>query len=87
MYTLLIANDKAEKRLREYIQQREDIKNKLDRLKTDPRRELDAHPLHGRLDGKWSCWLGSNLRMIYSIDDKNQTIIIEAIGTHKEYRN
>ncbi len=49
MYKIQIANDKTEKRLREYIQQRNDIKNELDRLKIDPRRELDAHPLHGKL--------------------------------------
>jgi len=45
------------------------IKEKLDKLKIDPRRNLGAHPLHGRLEGKWSCWLGSNIRMIYSIND------------------
>ena len=49
MYKIQIANDKTEKRLREYIQQRNDIKNKLDRLKIDPRRELDAHTVHGKL--------------------------------------
>ncbi len=85
MYDIHIANDKTEKRLREYIKQRGDIKNKLDRLKIDPRRELDAHPLHGRLAGKWSCWLGSNMRIIYSINDIEKIIIIEAIGTHKVY--
>ncbi len=85
MYKIQIANDKTEKRLREYIQQRNDIKNKLDRLKIDPRRELDAHPLHGKLAGKWSCWLGSNIRIIYSINDIEETITIEAAGTHKVY--
>ncbi|MDP2925298.1 MAG: type II toxin-antitoxin system mRNA interferase toxin, RelE/StbE family [Nanoarchaeota archaeon] len=87
MYKIQIANDKTEKRLREYIQQRNEIKNKLDRLKIDPRRELDAHHLHGRLAGKWSCWLGSNIRLVYTINDSNETIIIEAVGTHKAYRN
>ncbi len=85
MYKIQIANDKAEKRLRKYIQQRNDIKNKLERLKVDPRRELGAHPLHGRLDGKWGCWLGSNIRIIYSINDTKETITIEAVGTHKIY--
>lgn len=85
MYRLLIGNNKAEKRLREYIEQRGDVKNKLDRLRNNPREELDAHPLHGRLAGKWSCWIGSNIRLIYVIDDLNQTIIIEAVGTHKVY--
>lgn len=85
MYRFQIANTRTEKRLREYIRQREDIKNKLDRLKIDPRRELNAHPLHGRLTGKWSCWLGSNIRIIYSINDIEKVIVIEAIGTHKIY--
>jgi addiction module RelE/StbE family toxin len=84
-YKIQIANDRTEKMLKEYIQQRNDIKNKLDRLKIDPRRELDAHPLHGRLAGKWSCWFGSNIRIIYSINDIEETIRIEAVGTHKIY--
>ena len=85
MYKIQIASSKIEKMLRGYIQQRDDIKNKLDRLKIDPRRELNAHSLHGRLAGKWSCWLGSNIRIVYSINDIEKTIIIEAIGTHKIY--
>ncbi|MEK6914540.1 MAG: hypothetical protein AABW83_02710, partial [Nanoarchaeota archaeon] len=66
MYKIQTANNRTEKRLRIYLQQRDNIKNKLNRLKIDPRRELDAHPLHGRLSGKWSCWLSSNIRIIYS---------------------
>ena len=58
MYKLFTANDKAEKRLRDYIELRKDVKNKLERLKLDPRKELGAHPLHGFLKGKWGCWLG-----------------------------
>ena len=63
----------------------ENIKNKFDGLKTNPRRELGAHPLHGKLAKRWSCWLGSNIRMIYTINDTNKIIYIEAIGTHKIY--
>ncbi len=85
MYKLFIANDRAEKRLLGYIKIRNDIKGKLDRLKTDPRRECGAHPLHGRLAGKWACWLGSNVRMVYTIDDTNKLIIVEAVGTHNIY--
>lgn len=51
----------------------------------DPRRANGAHPLHGRLEGKWSCWLGYNIRMVYSIDDRQEMIIIEAVGSHKIY--
>ena len=85
MYRIFTANTKTEKTLREYLSLRGDIKEKLDKLKVDPRRNIGAHLLHGRLKGKWSCWLGSNIRMIYSLNDKNNTIIIEAIGSHKIY--
>jgi addiction module RelE/StbE family toxin len=85
MYKIFTANSKTEKRLQEYIYLREDIKDKLDKLKFEPRKANGAHPLHGRLEGKWSCWLGSNIRMIYSIDDKNQMVVIEAVGSHKIY--
>lgn len=85
MYEIYVANGKTERRLQEYLQSRADIRGKLDCLKLDPRRELDAHPLHGRLAGKWSCWLGSNIRLIYSIDDANKQIIVEAVGSHQVY--
>jgi mRNA-degrading endonuclease YafQ of YafQ-DinJ toxin-antitoxin module len=65
MYSLSVANSKTEKLLLNYIKLRKDIINKLDKLKENPRRENGAHPLHGRLNGKWACWLGSNLRLIY----------------------
>ena len=85
MYEIYIANNKAEKLLKHYINERQDILGKLQRLKQLPRTEIGAHPLHGRLAGKWSCWLGSNIRLIYSIDDKNKRIIVEAIGAHQIY--
>ena len=85
MYKIFTANTKTEKRLKEYISLRNDIKEKLDRLKIEPRRANGAHPLHGRLEGKWGCWLGYNIRMIYSIDDRQEMIIIEAVGSHKVY--
>lgn len=85
MYKFFTANSKTGKRLKEYIKTRKSIKNKLERLKINPRKEIGAHPLHGRLLGKWSCWLGSNIRIIYSIDDLNKKIIIEAVGSHKIY--
>lgn len=85
MYQIFTANSKTEKILQEYICLRNDIKNKLDRLKENPFKENGAHPLHGRLEGKWACWLGSNIRMIYRIEPENKKIIIEAVGTHKIY--
>jgi mRNA-degrading endonuclease YafQ of YafQ-DinJ toxin-antitoxin module len=85
MYKLYIANSKTEKNLREYVLQRPNIKTKLDLLKENPRRVNGAHPLHGRLAGKFACWLGLNIRLIYSINDKDKTIIVEAVGSHKIY--
>lgn len=85
MYNLFTANSKTEKRLHEYLSFRKDMKEKLDKLKIEPRKANGAHPLHGKLYGKWGCWLGSNTRMIYNIDEKKKTIIIEAVGSHKIY--
>jgi len=85
MYKIYTANSKAEKRLQKYLRFRKDIFNKLKKLKENPRRQIGAHPLHGRLSGKWSCWISSNLRIIYSIDELNKRIIIEAVGSHKIY--
>jgi mRNA-degrading endonuclease YafQ of YafQ-DinJ toxin-antitoxin module len=44
-----------------------------------------AHRLHGRFSGKWACWFASNIRAIYSIDEKNRQVVIEAVGSHKIY--
>jgi len=85
MYSLCTANSKTEKILIKYINSREDLKPKLDKLKENPYKSIGAHPLHGKLKGKWACWLGSNIRAIYIINEKNKSIIIEAIGTHKIY--
>ena len=85
MYKIYVANNKTEKLLEHYIKERQDIVGKLQRLKQSPRTEVGAHPLHGRLAGKWSCWLGSNIRMVYSIDDSDKRIIVEAVGAHKVY--
>ena len=85
MYKIFTANTKTEKILQKYISLREDIREKLDKLKLEPRKANGAHLLHGKLAGKWGCWLGSNIRMIYIIDDKEKKIIILAVGSHKIY--
>ena len=85
MYNLFTANSKTEKRLKEYILSRNDIKDKLDRLKENPYKANGAHQLHGKLAGKLACWLGSNIRIIYIINEVKKTIIILAVGTHKIY--
>lgn len=85
MYKLFTANSKTEKILQEYLSSRGDIEDKLDRLKENPYKANRAHKLHGKLDDKWACWLGSNVRIIYVINDDKKEIIIQAIGTHKIY--
>ena len=85
MYEITTYNKRVKKKLGEYITTRPGIKERLNRLKQNPRRECDAHPLHGRLSGKWACWLGSNIRMIYKISDTEKLIITEAVGSHKIY--
>lgn len=85
MYNLFTANSKTEKRLRKYISSRNDIKDKLDKLRENPYKANGANQLHGKLVGKLACWLGSNIRIIYIIDETKKAIIIEAIGTHKIY--
>jgi len=85
MYQLFTANSKTEKILKEFVLLRQDIKNKLDKLRENPYKANSAHQLHGKLEGKWACWLGSNIRMIYIINSKNKSIVIEAVGSHKIY--
>ena len=85
MYKFTTRSKKAEKQFYDAINSRADVRDKLERLKNDPRRELDAHKLKGKLQEKWSCWLGGNLRLIYEIDDENKEIIVVAAGSHKEY--
>ncbi len=85
MYTFSTRSKKAEKQFCEILHLRSNIREKLLRLKNDPRNELDAHKLKGKLEGKWSCWLGADLRLIYEIDDDAKEIIVVAAGSHKEY--
>jgi len=85
MYKLFTANSKTKKILKKYLSLKPEIKKKLNKLKENPTKSIGAHPLHGKLKGKWACWLSANIRAIYSLNLKNRTIIIEAIGTHKIY--
>ena len=85
MYEIFLPKTKIEKIFYEYIESRNDIKDKLKRISINPFKESGAHPLKGKLKGKWSCWLGSNIRMIYKIDVKNKKILVLSIGTHKIY--
>jgi len=84
MYKIFL-NKKSEKALSALMKSRKDIKDKLDRLKENPYKSNGAHPLHGKLKGKWVCWLGSNIRMIYIIEEENKIISVDAIGSHNLY--
>ncbi len=84
MYKFTTRSKKAEKQFYDIIKSREVIPAKLDKLKNDPRREADAHKLKGKLEGKWACSLGYDIRMVYEIDDKNKEIVVVAVGSHKE---
>ena len=85
MYNLTTRSRRAEKQFYDVINSREGIPEKLEKLKIDPRRELDAHKLRGKLEGKWSCSLGGDIRMVYEIDDQNKEIVVVAVGSHKIY--
>ncbi len=85
MYNLTTRSKRAENQFYEILELREGISGKLEKLKLDPRRELDAHKLKGKLEGKWSCSLGSDIRMVYEIDDENKEIVVVAVGSHKIY--
>lgn len=84
MYKLTTRSKKAEKQFYEIINFRESIPSKLEKLRNDPRKELGAHKLRGKLEGKWACSLGYDIRMVYEIDDKNREIVVVAVGSHKE---
>jgi mRNA interferase YafQ len=86
MYKFTTRSRKAEKQFLQVVRSRPIILEKLEKLKENPRKELDAHKLKGKLDGKWSCWFGANIRLIYEIDDENEEIIVVAAGSHKAYR-
>ncbi len=85
MYDLVTKSKKAEKQYYEILYSRKDIFEKLERLRKDPRKDLDAHKLKGKLEGLWSCSLGSNTRMVYRIDDEKKEIVVFAVGSHKIY--
>lgn len=85
MYTFTTRSRRAEKQFYEVIHLRVGISEKLELLKQDPRWNLNAHKLRGKLEGKWSCYLGWDIRIVYEIDDENKEIVIVAAGSHKIY--
>ncbi len=85
MYEFTTRSKKAEKQFFDAVNSRKDIAQKLVKLSNNPRNELDAHKLRGKLEGKWSCSLAYDLRLVYEIDDENKEIIVVAVGSHKIY--
>ena len=83
MYKLTTRSKKAEKQF--YIYVPEGTSDKLKKLMQNPRKELDVHKLKGKLQGKWSCSLGYDIRMVYEIDEDNKEIVVLAVGSHKVY--
>ena len=86
MYSFTTRSKKAEKQFSTVLQSRSGIKIKLQELQKDPRGKLNAHKLKGKLNGKWSCYLGWDIRLVYEIDDENKEIIVCAAGSHKVYK-
>ncbi len=84
MHTLQISTRKIEKRLNEFIEKYPALKEKLKRLQQNPRKAIDAHPLHGEFHGLWSCHLSKNpdIVLVYFIDDNNKIIGIVRAGSH-----
>ena len=74
-YKITTRSEKAEKQFNEYLDEK--MSKKLELLKENPRKFLDAHKLKGKLEGLWSCWLGGDIRMIYEIDDINGTLSLD----------
>jgi addiction module RelE/StbE family toxin len=85
MYQITTRSKKAEKQFYGILHSRKGIPEKLEKLKENPRTELEAHKLKGKLKGKWSCSLGADIRMVYEINDYNKEIVVAAVGSHKIY--
>ena len=83
-YIIETSTKKIEKRLSDFIEKYPAIKSKLRRLQQDPRREINAHQLHGEFEGLWSCHLSRNpdILMVYFIDDIHKKIRVLRIGSH-----
>ena len=84
VYKITTRSKKAEKKYNEVLNSREDIPQKLEKLKENPRENFNAHKLKGKLDGLWSCYLGYDIRLVYEIDEENKEIVVAAAGSHKE---
>ncbi|MDP3105976.1 MAG: type II toxin-antitoxin system RelE/ParE family toxin [Candidatus Methanoperedens sp.] len=83
IFTIKI-KEPAEKRLRKYdkeIQRRFDTKIR----KLQEHHDLHGKPLRGLLHGYWELYFENKFRILYRIDYKEQTVIIEAIKHKDEF--
>jgi mRNA-degrading endonuclease YafQ of YafQ-DinJ toxin-antitoxin module len=50
--------------------------------------QLETHKLKGKLSGSWACSVGYDLRIVFDFvkagEDKDDDILLLAIGTHDE---
>ena len=54
-------------------------------LEQDPRHpHLKLHALHGELDGLWAVRVTYSVRLVLTLDDTRQEIILIDIGSHDE---
>jgi addiction module RelE/StbE family toxin len=86
MYTIVTQSKRAQRQYEQALYALNHIHKKLVLLQHNPRRALKAHKLKGKLQGKWSCWLASNVRLVYEIDDIHEQIVVFSAGSHKIYR-
>ena len=85
-YEITTRSKKAEKQYYRILSP--EVSEKLEKLTKNPRKELQAHKLKGKLKGLWSCHLSKNpdVVMIYEINDKNKELIIYSVGSHHIYK-
>lgn len=84
MYTFTTRSKRAEKQFYAVLESRSGAREQLEQLRSDPRNSLGAHKLRGKLSGKWSAKLGSDVRLVYEIDDEKREIVVVAAGSHKK---
>jgi addiction module RelE/StbE family toxin len=56
---------------------------KIRKLADNP--DVHGKPLRGALHGLWELYFERSFRIIYSIDDKNRIVVIEAIKHKDEF--
>ena len=82
-YTVKIWNP-AEKYYLKLDKKQQEVFNKIiDKIKENPK--LYGKPMHYPLDGKWTYRFGKSLRIVFTIDETNKVIEIEAVRHKDEF--